>query len=228
MKPSQRTFIALDNLEREQLESLLPKLSGRVYGIKIGLEMYLRFGRDFVLKAKSLFNGKIFLDLKLHDIPNTVAKAIAGLEGLPVDFLTVHASGGEAMLVAAKQALGQSLPGAQILAVTVLTSLDDHDSSEIFNSDRRETFKRHLKLITKAQTGLVCSGAELSQLAGHNVVSMVPGIRFKSEIESGKTQDQKSVFTPKQALENGATYLVVGRSITSASNIESALIELDN
>lgn len=227
MKPSQKTFVALDNLSLMEVQSLLPKLRGKTYGIKIGLEMYLKHGRQFVDEAKRQFEGAIFLDLKLHDIPNTVAKAIHSLKNLPVDFLTVHASGGEQMLRAASDAAKESLPQTKILAVTVLTSLDDNDSTTIFGANRAQAFDRLVQLVKATETGLVCSGAELPKIQDRGIVSMIPGIRFESEIKSGKTQDQKSVFTPRQAIEMGASYLVVGRSLTQAQDLDEALKLLD-
>lgn len=227
MKASEQCFVALDNLSKTQVLDLLPKLKGRVLGIKIGLEMFLAHGSEFVREAKELFQGQIFLDLKLHDIPNTVSKAISSLKGLPVDFLTVHASGGEAMLKAAHKSAAMALPNATILAVTVLTSLDDNDTEEVFAGNRAQTFKRLLSAIENSDCGLVCSGAELSAIGNKPLVTMVPGIRFEEEISSGKIQDQKSVFTPKQAIELGASYIVIGRSITANNDIESALKKLE-
>lgn len=227
MNPSQKTFVALDNLSLIEVQSLLPKLRGKVFGIKIGLEMYLKHGRQFVDEAKRQFEGAIFLDLKLHDIPNTVAKAIHSLKALPIDFLTVHAGGGEQMLKAARDAANESLPHTKILAVSVLTSLDDRDCEEIFGVGRTKAFERLVKLVVTTQTGLVCSGAELPMIKGQSIISMVPGIRFESEIKSGKTQDQKSVFTPRQAIEMGASFIVVGRSLTQADDLDEALKLLD-
>lgn len=224
MNPAKHCFVALDNLSQEQILELLPKLKDRVGGIKIGLEAYLAFGPGFVTKAKSSFGGMIFLDLKLHDIPNTVAKAIHSLKGLPIDFLTVHASGGRAMLNAAVGAAKEVLPKTTILAVTVLTSLDDEDGQQIFSLNREQAFKKLYQVIQSAPgLGLVCSGAELELIADSNIISMVPGIRFEHEISNNQIQDQKSVFTPRQALERGATFLVIGRSLTQAQNLDQAL-----
>ncbi|MFX3675742.1 MAG: orotidine-5'-phosphate decarboxylase [bacterium] len=224
MKAAQKVFVALDNMERDQVLELLPKISTKVGGIKIGLEMYLRFGREFLLEAKEIFSGEIFLDLKLHDIPNTVAKAIHGLAGLPISFLTIHASGGQAMMQAALEAQKRCLPTTTILAVTILTSLDDSETRSIYQSGRSDSFKRLLYEVEKTSgLGIVCSAAELELISNKSIVTMVPGIRFEHEISSGKVQDQKSVFTPAQALEKGASFLVMGRSITQAPDLDSAL-----
>ncbi|MBH48443.1 MAG: orotidine-5'-phosphate decarboxylase [Halobacteriovorax sp.] len=224
MKAAQKVFVALDNMERDEVLAFLPKLSTKVGGIKIGLEMYLRFGRDFLLEAKRFFDGEIFLDLKLHDIPNTVAKAIHGLSGLPISFLNIHASGGSAMMQAALEAQQEALPRTTLLAVTVLTSLDDSETQSIYHTGRSDSFKRLLLEIEKVSgLGVVCSAAELELIPNRAIVTMVPGIRFEHEISSGKIQDQKSVFTPEQALEKGASFLVMGRSITRAPDLERAL-----
>tara|TARA_R110000868_G_scaffold90968_4_gene252126 strand:+ start:5313 stop:5999 length:687 start_codon:yes stop_codon:yes gene_type:complete len=224
---AQKVFVALDNMDQTEVLDLLPKLSNKVGGIKIGLEMYLRFGREFILKAHKIFDGEIFLDLKLHDIPNTVAKSIQGLEGLPVAFLTIHASGGKTMLSAAVEAQKKFMPTTTLLAVTVLTSLDDKETAAIYANDRKQSFLRLLSLIEACPgLGLVCSGAELSLIEDKNIITMVPGIRFEHEISSGKTQDQKSVFTPQQAIANGAHFLVIGRSITQAKDLGLTLTQL--
>ncbi|PIP89834.1 MAG: orotidine-5'-phosphate decarboxylase [Bdellovibrionales bacterium CG12_big_fil_rev_8_21_14_0_65_38_15] len=224
MSTSKKVFVALDNMTQAQVFELLPKLSAKVGGIKIGLEMYLQFGKDFIMKANEHFEGDIFLDLKLHDIPNTVAKAIHGLSGLPIRFLTIHASGGEAMMSAAVEAAAAAIPQATVLAVTILTSLDDQETASVYQTKRKESFLRLLSLIEKNhKLGLVCSGAELELIKNKDLITMVPGIRFEHEIQSGKTQDQKSVFTPTQAIERGAHFLVMGRSLTQSSNLEESL-----
>ncbi len=228
MSYSSKVFVALDNMNKEQILELLPKLSKKVGGIKIGLEMYLQFGREFIFEAKQIFNGDLFLDLKLHDIPNTVAKAISGLEGLPIKFLTIHASGGMAMMTAAAESAARFIPNTTLLAVTILTSLDDAEAQSIYQANRKDSFLRLLSLIEQNNNlGLVCSGAELELITNKKLITMVPGIRFEHEIKSGLIQDQKSVFTPKQALLKGAHYLVMGRSLTKAKDLDQALIDIN-
>tara|TARA_R110002049_G_scaffold302886_3_gene496409 strand:- start:233 stop:922 length:690 start_codon:yes stop_codon:yes gene_type:complete len=228
MSHASKVFVALDNMTKDEVLDLLSKLSGRVGGIKIGLEMYLQFGRDFIFEVKEKFVGNIFLDLKLHDIPNTVAKAIKGLEGLPIKFLTIHASGGLEMMKAASEAASQSLPQTTLLAVTILTSLDNEEAKSVYQTNRKDSFLRLLSLIEKNKNlGLVCSGAELDYISNKELVTMVPGIRFEHEIQSGQTQDQKSVFTPTQATKKGASFLVMGRSLTKAKDLDQALNDLN-
>lgn len=229
MSIAKKVFVALDNMNEDQIFELLPKLSGKVGGVKIGLELYLQFGRALILKVKERFDGDIFLDLKLHDIPNTVSKAVHGLSGLPIRFLTLHASGGEAMISQALLAAKKSLPKTTLLAVTILTSLDDQETQAVYQSGRKESFLRLLSLIERNdQLGLVCSGAELSLINNKKLITMVPGIRFEHEIQSGKVQDQKSVFTPSQAISLGAHFLVMGRSLTESLNLEQSLKDLDS
>ena len=108
--------------------------------------------------------------------------------------------------------------------MTILTSLDDQETISVYQTNRKESFLRLLTLIEKNQKlGLVCSGAELELIENKDLITMVPGIRFAHEIQSGKTQDQKSVFTPAQAIERGAHFLVMGRSLTQSSNLEESL-----
>src|SRR5690606_8181407 len=129
------------------------------------------------------------------------------LKGLPIDYLTVHASGGANMLLAALEAAEQSFANATILAVTALTSLDDQDCRSIYGHDRKQCVQQLHKIFADIpKLGVVCSGAELEFFKERE--TMVPGIRFEHEIASGKIQDQKNVFTPKQALQRGATHIV--------------------
>ena len=198
--------------------------------MKIGLELFLKYGRELVIKINSQYNMKIFLDLKLHDIPVTVEKAIASLEGLPIDFLTVHLSGGTAMLEAAVKSRNTHVPNCKILGVSFLTSLESDDLKQLFAiEDVESAFSRLFKIAENSDIdGVVCSPHEVKLLKSNHkkLLAVTPGIRFFDEIENSNVQDQKRVMDPKSALAVGSDFLVMGRSLTKAVNLSERLAYL--
>lgn len=233
--PLGRTIVALDNMEDEAIRQFLDQIQGHIPWIKIGLEQYCRYGKSWVMDISNHYRSRIFLDLKLHDIPNTVSKAISALEGLPISMLTVHLSGGQAMLKEALAAQAKHLPECQILGVSFLTSLDQADFKETFDippEGINEAFERLFKLgLNAGITGFVCSAGEaqlLKNIAREKKIHCVcPGIRFSDEIANKKNVgDQKRVMAPSEAFENGADYLVMGRSLTQTNQLEERLNEL--
>ncbi len=205
-------FLALDSSDIAQAQQWVAQCANNICGIKIGLELFCAHGAAALALAPDL---PIFLDLKLHDIPNTVAAALRALPLEKVQFTTVHASGGAAMIKAAKAALPAQ---CKLLAVTILTSLDDADLAAQGLPQTNTQVLRLAKLALAAGAdGLVCSPADvasLRQALGTELVLMVPGIRFAHEA----AQDQKRIATPKATLAAGATYLVMGRSLTQAQD----------
>ena len=160
----------------------------------------------------------IFLDLKLHDIPNTVKKSIQSLSSLPIKMLTVHTSGGKDMMSAAMEAVSGT--DIKVFGVTVLTSLSDEDTNTIF---KRTSSKQVEAMLDSAELagidGVVCSPHELELLSKRtSLLSITPGIRLENS-----NDDQKRVMTPKDAIDLGADYLVIGRPITSSENIGESL-----
>lgn len=221
MMPSP-VFVALDTTDLEKAAELTLALSTHVAGVKLGLEFYTARGRAGIERVIET-GASVFLDLKLHDIPNTVEKAIKALAGLPVFMLTVHASGGQEMIKRAVSAAnwltnsGQKRP--LIIAVTVLTSLDDGDLHAVgFDRTAQEQAVRLAQLAQGAGAdGVVCSPHEIAAIraaCGVDFVTVVPGIRPVGAAMG----DQKRAMTPKEAVDAGATYLVVGRPITEALN----------
>lgn len=188
--------------------------------VKIGLELFVKYGPDLVHKIHREYQKKIFLDLKLHDIPVTVSKAIGSLKNLPIDFLTVHLGGGEAMLKAAVAEARLSIPNCKILGVSFLTSLEASDLENLYgiiNTD--EAFLRLFKVASDSGIdGVVSSPHEVTLLKKHypNLISVTPGIRFKDEISGTQVQDQKRVMDPAEAFKSGSDYLVMGRSLTKS------------
>lgn len=212
-----KLIVALDFPDSAQALALVDRLEGRCRWFKVGLELYLAAGNSVILELKKR-HFSVFLDLKLHDIPNTVAGAVRSVAGLGADMLTVHAGGGPAMLAAAAEAAAGLSQAPRLLAVTVLTSMDAEQLAAVgISSSPAGQALRLAKVAHGAGIhGLVCSAEEASQMRRElpGSVLVTPGIRpAGSSIE-----DQKRVATPAAALAAGADYLVVGRPITQAED----------
>jgi orotidine-5'-phosphate decarboxylase len=217
--PKDRIFCAIDTTDLDQAVGWSTALNGRVGGIKIGKEFFTAHGSQGVcrLTASGL---PLFLDLKFHDIPNTVAGAIRAALPLRPRMINVHAAGGSAMMRAAAEAAAGAGPSRPlVLAVTVLTSLDDADLVAIGINDPAEAQVLRLAQLAQAAglDGVVCSAKEikpLRQALGPDFKLVVPGIR-PAGADAG---DQKRVMTPPDAVAAGADYLVIGRPITAAAD----------
>ena len=211
-------YVALDTPDLERARTIAERVRNHVGGIKLGLEFFAANGRAGVREMAKL-ELPIFLDLKLHDIPNTVAKAIQALRPLEPAILTIHAGGGRAMMEDAKAAAPN---GTKVVGVTVLTSLDDEDLQAVgFNRSPHAQVERLTKLAREAGLdGVVCSGAEVgaAKKLWPEGFFVVPGVRPAS----GNSGDQKRVVTPREALDAGASILVVGRPITQARDPDKA------
>ena len=215
-------ILALDCETADEAAPILRQLSGRLRWVKIGLQMFTAYGPDYVRRVADLgFN--VFLDLKLHDIPNTVAKAVQSLSPLPIGMLTLHTSGGREMMEWAVKAQRQYKPDLQLLGVTVLTSMDDTalNGTGVPGSAAAQV-ERLAKLAAAAgMSGLVCSPHEVAPLraalpAGVQLVT--PGVR---PADSAK-DEQKRVMTPGDAARAGSSYIVVGRPILRAADPAAA------
>ncbi|WP_431470346.1 orotidine-5'-phosphate decarboxylase [Sphingosinithalassobacter sp. LHW66-3] len=211
-------YVALDTPDLAKARAIAERVKAHVGGIKLGLEFFMANGRHGVHEMHEI-GLPIFLDLKFHDIPNTVAKAIQALRPLEPAILTVHAAGGRAMLEDAKAA---APTGTKVVAVTMLTSLDGSDLQSIgLAPDPHEQVVRLTELARSAGVdGIVCSGEEVkaAHAAWKDGFFVVPGVR----LASGTHADQKRVVTPRQALDRGASILVVGRPITQAEDPDQA------
>lgn len=215
---STRLYVALDTPDLAKAKALAQRVRNHVGGLKLGLEFFMANGRAGVREMADI-GLPIFLDLKLHDIPNTVAKAIQALRPLEPAILTVHASGGRAMMEDAKAA---APTGTKVVAVTVLTSLDGSDLTSIgLTADPHDQVVRLTELAREAGIdGVVCSGEEVkaARKAWPQGFFVVPGVRPAN----GPVGDQKRVVTPRAALDAGASILVVGRPITQAADPDAA------
>lgn len=210
---------AIDTPDRARAQRLVSALAGSVGGVKLGLEFFSANGPEGV---RAVARGiELFLDLKLHDIPNTVAGAVRSALALDPLLLTLHCAGGPAMLRAAAEARG--VQRTKLLGVTVLTSLDDSDLAATGQSGPIENQVRRLALLAKQSglDGVVCSPQEvalLRQACGPDFLLVVPGIRPAGSAAG----DQKRIQTPRAAIEAGADYLVIGRPITEAGDPAAA------
>lgn len=224
--PKERLFVAFDTPDLQRAAGLARALGDSIGGIKIGKEFFTAQGPDGV---RAVAAGKpLFLDLKFHDIPNTVAGAVRSSLHLRPAIVNLHAAGGRAMMEAAANAAREAAEDADVarplvLAVTVLTSLDDQDLAEIGYADKSSD--QVVRLARLAQDsgldGVVCSAREigaLRQACGPDFVLLVPGLR-PSWAAAG---DQKRTLTPAEALAAGANYLVIGRPITGAEDPAAA------
>ena len=211
-------YVAIDTADLDRAQAIVAKVRNHVGGIKLGLEFYSANGPGGV-RAMAALHLPIFLDLKLHDIPNTVAKAVQALHPLQPAILTVHAAGGRAMMEDAKAAAPS---GTKVVGVTVLTSLDEDDLASI--GVKGDSHKQVARLITLARKagldGVVCSGAEVAaaKKTWPDGFFVVPGV-CPADTATG---DQKRVVTPRQALDAGASILVIGRPITQAEDPDQA------
>lgn len=219
MKP---IFVAIDTPDFERAVAIAEAVSGTAGGVKLGLEFFSANGPAGVARIAEL-KLPIFLDLKLHDIPNTVGKAVSALGPLKPAILTVHASGGPAMLAAARAAAPRL---TKIIAVTVLTSLDDSDLARTGVSSPASDQVVRLAMLARESgvDGIVCSGAEIGGVRHlwPQGFFVVPGVRPTG----GDVADQKRVVTPRQAIDQGASIIVIGRPITEAPDPMRAIMDI--
>ena len=220
--------VALDFDCQNKALALIDKLTPQSCKLKVGKEMFTRFGPAFVTQLVDK-NFDVFLDLKFHDIPNTVAKAVQAAADLGVWMVNVHASGGSKMMSAAKQSLqsfGQDAP--LLIAVTVLTSMDEQDLQGLGITVSPQEQVKLLAQLTKDSglDGVVCSAQEAQSLKaqlGEEFKLVTPGIRPVGS-DAG---DQKRIVTPAQAMINGSDYLVIGRPITQAADPLAVLNDIN-
>jgi orotidine-5'-phosphate decarboxylase len=220
-------IVALDLPTAEQAIALAEQVAPVVGAFKIGKELFTAVGPDIVRRIRAT-GASVFLDLKFHDIPNTVAKAVASAVRLDVQMLTIHASGGSEMMRAAeesaqKTAAQAGLNAPLVLGVTVLTSSDANTLAEIgCEPNPGKQVERLAKLaVASGLRGLVCSPLEIAQLRQilpASVQLVTPGIRTGAE----KADDQKRTLSPREAMDAGASWLVIGRPITAAPNPRAA------
>ena len=213
---NKRIIVALDSSNFSETLELIKNIKEESFAFKVGYEFFFNFGIDGLNKIINQ-KIKIFLDLKLHDIPNTVKNGIAAISKLNPHFTTIHISGGDQMLKAANSSKGQT----KILGVSVLTSLSSEQTQKFyFNKDINEIISRFAKsALTNGLDGIVCSPNEIKtikKITLNKLLIITPGIRPINYIDSN--DDQHRTMTPREAINNGADYLVIGRPITKSNN----------
>ena len=211
--------VALDAPDLATAKDWAKLVSPFVSTLKIGLETYLRDGKESVQSIQEISDCDLFLDLKLHDIPATVAGACKSVQGLKPKYLTVHASGGREMIKAAAETMPQTL----IVAVTILTSIDEKNLLEIGfrNSPSKSVLDLALLAIGAGARAIVCSPQEVSVIRKNvpkEIVIITPGVRPMGS----SANDQQRIATPQEALTSGADLLVIGRPITSSNDVGQA------
>ncbi len=224
--PSPEIILALDLEDREQIKQVLQSTGDRLKWVKVGLQSFLRDGASLV-KELADSGKKVFLDLKLHDIPNTMEKALESLSGLPVGMITLHACAGPEALDRCSKFAQENMPGVTLLGVTVLTSTNQKGLEAIGIMDPVEEQVIRLASLAVEQGigGIVCSPLELPHLRNllpAKTALVTPGIR-PANADAG---DQKRIMTPRQAMQAGANYLVIGRPILAAADPRIALDQI--
>ena len=211
-----KAFIALDATNNKKNIEVVKKLYKLVYGFKVGYRTFYNKDADKLIAEIKRKKSRLFLDLKLHDIPNTVSSAIESLKNINPDFLTLHISGGEEMLKSALKNIKKCNLKTKVLGVTLLTSLDGKDSKKIYGEKDTDKLIKKLALIaSKAKiAGLICSGQDLKSLNGFkNLLKVTPGVKLLD-----RKDDQKRVSFVHDALNNGANFVVIGRELINAKD----------
>ena len=211
-----KAFIALDaNNNRKNIE-IVKKLHKLVYGFKVGYRSFYNKDADKLITEIKRKKSRLFLDLKLHDIPNTVSSAIESLKNINPDFLTLHISGGEEMLKSALKIIKKFNLKTKVLGVTLLTSLDGKDSKKIYEEkDTNKLIKKLASIASKARiAGLICSGQDLKSLKSYKtLLKITPGVKLFN-----RKDDQKRVSFAHDAINNGANFVVIGRELINAED----------
>ena len=216
-----KAFIALDSDSINKNVRAIQKLSPYVYGFKVGYRAFYQKGSEKLIQLIKKNNSKLFLDLKLHDIPNTVATGIDSLKNIKPDYLTVHISGGGEMMKTALKSIVKNKLKTKILGVTLLTSLDSKDSKQIYNeTNTSKLVKKFAALAHKSKLkGIICSGLDLENLKGiKGLMKITPGVKLFS-----RDDDQKRVAYVHDAISNGASYVVIGRELINATDPQKLL-----
>jgi len=223
----EKVIVALDFSERKMVSDFYSKISGYNVWVKIGMEVFYSFGPEVIFEAKEK-GFKVFLDLKLHEIPNTVEKSLKALVKLPVDMVNVHAAGGSEMMKRAASAVKSAPSSPLLIAVTQLTSTttEQMNREQRIQGDVIESVSHYAKLAKDSGCdGVVSSPLEvpaIKLICGSRFLTVTPGIRPSS----AESQDQKRITTPEDALRMGADFMVIGRPITEARDPREALQDI--
>ena len=222
-----KIILALDTTNLAEAINIAKKVKNKIFTIKLGLEFFNAHGKEGVRKFNEIGITNLLLDLKLKDIPETVYKAIKALNDIKFGFLTIHGQGGKAMIKKAKKAAGEINSQPKIMIVTILTALNDQDLKAMGNKGSVvEQVKSLAKFAKEMDVGIVCSGQEskiVREIIGPNLLIFTPGIRMKDDNKN----DQQRVCTPKESIKNGASKIIMGRSLIKG-NIEDNIDKVSN
>ena len=222
-----KIILALDTTNLAEAINIAKKVKNKIFTIKLGLEFFNAHGKEGVRKFNEIGITNLLLDLKLKDIPETVYKAIKALNDIKFGFLTIHGQGGEAMIKKAKKAADEINSQPKIMIVTILTALNDQDLKAMGNKGSVvEQVKSLAKFAKEMDVGIVCSGQEskiVREIIGPNLLIFTPGIRMKDDNKN----DQQRVCTPKESIKNGASKIIMGRSLIKG-NIEDNIDKVSN
>ncbi len=211
-----KAFIALDCKTNSENIKIVKKLSSQVCGFKVGYRSFYNKGSEKLVSEIKKRRSQLFLDLKLHDIPNTVVNAINSLSKINPEYLTLHISGGKMMLKQSLITIKKLKLKTKLLGVTLLTSLDQEDSKQIYSQKNTNDLVYKFAEIANSSKihGLICSGQELSNLKEFKrLIKIIPGVKlFK------RSDDQKRITFAHEALEEGADYVVIGRELINSNN----------
>ena len=211
-----KAFVALDATNNRKNIEVVKKLHKLVYGFKVGYRSFYNKDAEKLIAEIKRKKSKLFLDLKLHDIPNTVSSAIESLKNINPDFITLHISGGEEMLKSALKNIKKFNLKTKVLGVTLLTSLDGKDSKKIYGEKETDKLIRKLALIASNAkiAGLICSGQDLKSLKSFKkLLKITPGVKLLD-----RKDDQKRVSFVHDALNSGANFVVIGRELINAKD----------
>ena len=222
-----RIILALDTANLKEALNITKKIKNKIFTIKLGLEFFNAHGKEGVKKFNEIGVKNIMLDLKLHDIPETVYKSIRALDDIDFGFLTIHGQGGIAMIKKAKKAAEEIKSKPKIMLVTILTSLNDNDLKTIGNNNTVENQVKNLgEIAREMNVGIVCSGHEsqiVRKILGPDLLIFTPGIRMTNE----NNNDQQRVCTPNESIRNGSDKIIMGRSLIN-DKIEENLDRVSN
>ena len=222
-----KIILALDTSDLESAINIAKKVKDKIFTIKLGLEFFNAHGKNGIKKFNDIGIKNLMLDIKIKDIGQTAYKAIKALNDIEFGFLTVHGQGGKEMVEKAKKAASEIKSNPTIMMVTILTALDDNDLKDMGNNNTViEQVEKLAALAQEMEVGIVCSGHEakiVRKILDQNLLIFTPGIRMLKD----NKDDQRRVCTPKEALENGADKIIMGRSLIKG-NIEENIDKVSN
>ena len=216
-----RIILALDTTNLEEAISITNRIKDKIFTIKLGLEFFNAHGKEGIKKFNEIGITNLMLDLKLKDIPQTVYKAIKALNDVKFSFLTIHGTGGKAMIEKAKQAASEIESQPKILMITILTTLEDEDLKNMGNESSVTQQVEHLvKMAKDTGVGVVCSGHDAKiarKIIGPDLLIFTPGIRMPGD----SADDQRRVCTPLESIKNGSDKIIMGRSLVKGNILEN-------